>query len=751
MKGSRLKIILIVFVLFVGGFIGAYFYAASKISPEEIRKLTLLELQKTFPKSKVSLGKIELKFGTQINLDVEKLNIVHASGPLIELQSFVVKIPIFSILLGSGSIDIKIENPVVNYKELKEGNNWDLAMGQKKKETSPSSGAVTMSVPVFLTGTKVNLNITGINLNYNLLAGDQGALKINKFLIKNLNLKEPTAFEMNSNFSQKEMSLNALIIGEAHLQNLVKGKDLFSSIFITLSNIKASALKKEISEVKLHLNTTQDKKDHLSGDLEFNMGEGVTLKSNYLFSNGNLKLTLMKGDISIKDLLSQLGESAPSDISLDRTVFNINGDLDILKNNRIKPNLKFSLSPSLNFDLNGIKGNYGLEGSYRGKKLTLNGKGEVLQGEIKTNLNGDFDIMQLKGGVSKIAPMSVSIWVKGISFTREMIRETLYAKKEETKGEAMKSSETKRSSPSETATSLPILPQLRLDMFLDSIKIDNQDFSGKFRLITSFQKAILKDFDFNFSQGRGLLDVISEFKPGGLDNQISFKLTNLNLQGLNVFLPDTLSGIEGTFNGMVKGSVFSGDNKLNHDLYVDVKAYNGKIKGLPIKEKLQGMIDNIPVLKDKKIKLPEKLDGEFKRLDLKGRFASAKYSLNSFDFQGPDNTVDFKGDGQIFPLPNSLQGKIYINLKDKTGKIGPLLKRNTGTDMLPIRLTGYQFNLNPDYDYTIAQLAKGAVKQQTAKAKNKAKEKLKKTIEEKAGDLLKNKEVKKIFKGFFGK
>jgi len=744
MKGSKFKLILIVLVLIATGFGAVYYYAATKISPEEIRKRALVEIQKVFPNAEVTLGKIDFKLGTSINFEVEKLNIKHSTGDLLDLQSFLVKIPVFSVLTGHGSVDFKIQKPKLSYKEFKKKNNWQMAMGENKQKAEKTDSELSLVIPAFLSNIRINFDMGQTNLDYYLQSGEKGTLAITTFLIKNLNLKEPTAFEVRSNYSQDKTKLSFLAIGEVHLNKLLKGEDLFANILINLNDIHGAALKKPIQEVKANIKITQKPKGDLLGQWDLQFGDSGKAKADFSYKNKNLELSKIESDISLANLVKDLGLKGLEDFKLGKTSFKLNGQIKFLSNNKILPDLSFSISPNLGFSINNIKGDYGLEGTFRNKKLILNGKGEVLDGQIKTSLNGDLNLMQLKDGFEGLSPMSLNIWAKGIKFTKQMIRDSLYKKE----SSVSTITTTKNNGVNKDVVPL-LLPKLRLDMFLDQIKIDDRDFSGKLRAITSLNKLVLRDFDFNYSKGRGVLGLVSEIDNKGISNQINFKLTDLDLKGLGVFLPEVFQGLEGKFNGVVKGNVSKKSDKINHDITVNVKAYNGKIKGLNIKERLDSIIDNMSFLKNKNIKLPEKIDGEFKKLLLDGRFKTNNYDLKSFSFDGPDKTIMFTGNGKLFPNSKSQIGKIDVNLTDKTGKITTSLKRYAGVEVLPLRFEGTQLNMSPNYEYTLTRLAKKALQKKTSLAKSKAKEKMKKTIEKKAGDLLKSKDVKKLLKGFF--
>ena len=172
-----------------------------------------------------------------------------------------------------------------------------------------------------------------------------------------------------------------------------------------------------------------------------------------------------------------------------------------------------------------------------------------------------------------------------------------------------------------------------------------------------------------------------------------------------------------------------------------------------ISEHLKGLASSVPMLKGKLDN--KKMDGEFKRLFLKGNFKHSLYSLKNIKFIGAGNTLDLNGSGRLYPEPTKSTSQLDFNVLDKTGKLSSHLKKHIGSPLLPVRMAGIGFALSPDYQYTMKELAKGALKAKSgvakAKAKTMLKKQLKKQLKGKAGGLLDNKNVKKLFKGFFGR
>jgi hypothetical protein len=94
--------------------------------------------------------------------------------------------------------------------------------------------------------------------------------------------------------------------------------------------------------------------------------------------------------------------------------------------------------------------------------------------------------------------------------------------------------------------------------------------------------------------------------------------------------------------------------------------------------------------------------------------------------------MDFSGD---LGLGLGSDSQILVSYHDRTGKLSGLLDKYIGGDMIPLKLVGKQFDLTPDYEYTMKQLAAMAID----KNKEKWKEKVKEKISEKVSEKLKEK------------
>ena len=155
----------------------------------------------------------------------------HKLTPLLEIGDLKVKISLLSILLGGGNIDIFVESPFVSYIEFNKKNNWEIASGDKSKsfESKDNVEPEDMVLPAFLAQSRLNLKVRRLKINYKFKSKSPGIVDLSRFIIKDLNFKGPTAFELDSDFhtelsNKKKISLSTLVIGEFNLAEIIETK-----------------------------------------------------------------------------------------------------------------------------------------------------------------------------------------------------------------------------------------------------------------------------------------------------------------------------------------------------------------------------------------------------------------------------------------------------------------------------------------------------------------------------------------------
>lgn len=763
MKSSKMKILgiaLAIFVILVGGL---FYYASSKLRPEEIKKLTIEQTKKVFPKADVTLQNVQIGWGLNFKINLEKLVLKttkdNQSVDMMSVDQLVVKVPIWSILTGSGVIEVKLDEPMMNYHEFKEGNNWTYAMGEKKtpeekkkEEEKAKEGGATKSL-AFFGKSKINVKLSDVAVKYSLRDNSKGEIKVSRFLIKGLNFESSTAFEVASKakFTMKDQSVVAfdtIAIGEFNIADLMKNGSVSSLVIVKVNNISKTGLEWKFPEITTNIDVLLKKDGELSGKLTTTFESQNKITANFKMTK-QVEISDISADIILKDVAAIMGLDKSIDMS--KAKLSAKGNVEYGEDKKINANINFAISPGVGYSKDGISASTTVAGDFKGKDLSAKVKTEVLDGVVNTSISGQFDPNE-KFDMAKLHPFDIHVVANGMKIPEKVIRSKLWDKKpEEAKAEESKKSAKAAQASAEQPAAPPVgLPPSSINVEWSNINIGGEDFSGRGKIVTSLTAIAIDNMNFKFSKGTGKLTQTMTLGKNASDSKFNLEIANLNMSSFKAFLPPFIENFSGTFTGKVNGTatMFKSAKPPVYDVNVIAEAKKGEIKKLNLSDYINPLLANIPVVKDKMKDKQVKIDGNFETFTMKGRFTNSQYNISSFDFVGLDKKVQVSGSGEIYPQPGSSKlSAMEVNFVDNTGKISEVLLANVGTKVLPIRVTGPGFDMKPDYGYTVSKLAKGAVK-------TKGQEALKKVIDKNLDKLVPEaakEKVKGLLNGLFKK
>jgi hypothetical protein len=776
MKTNKFKIIGLILALFLIFTSGLLYFASTKLNPEEIKKLAVSQTQKVFPRSVVELGKVDIGFGFNFKINLEKFRIDTLKDgnktEMMHVDQLVVKVPLWAILTNAGVIEIKLDNPVINYHEFPEGNNWIYAMGdakpseekkaidEKSQNDAEKSGEGKNAAIGLFGKSKINVKLSDVALTYSLKDNSKGEVKVSRFLIKGLNFESPTAFELQSNahFTMKDnshVSFDTLAIGQFNISDLIKNGSVSSNINIKINNMMKTGLDMKFPEVVTTVDVLLKEEGELSGKILTTFESQNKISANFKMSK-EVEISEISVDLFLKDLGAIAG--LDKSIDLSKSKLNAKGIVKYSSDKKINANLSFGITPAMVISKDGITAAITTNGEMRGKEISGKAKIEIFEGAVVANFNGEFDPNQ-KFEMDKLKPFGIHVAASGMKIPEKLIRSKLWDKKtkeqieKEEKEKKEKTEKLAKNSDKDSkveSETTPGLPPSIVTIEWNNINVGGEDFSGNGKIITGLKSLAVDNLNFKFSKGSGKLTETMTLTKNGNDSKFSFEMQNLNLSSFKAFLPPFVENFTGTFNAKVTGTatMFNSPEKLPvYDVTVVSDAKKGEIKKLNIGEFVNPMLANIPVVKDQVKDKQIKVDGNFETFSLKGHFTNYQYSLNSFDFVGLDKKVQVTGSGEIYPIAGKNLSEVEVNFIDGTGKISEILLKNTGSKILPMRLTGNGFELHPDYGHTISKLAKGAMK---TKGEEKIKEVVQKNIEKILPTAAKEK-VQGLLNGLFKK
>jgi hypothetical protein len=789
MKNNKLKILAIVLSVFIISIGGLFYYAGTKLRPEEIKKMAIEQTQKIFPKAEVSLQNVDIGWGLNFNINLEKFRIVAVQdGKKIEMMSvdqLVVKIPVWAIITGSGLIDVKLDAPQINYHELSpEGNNWTYAMAKiqtdaekKEKEAKETEAAknkedkgdgASSALGIF-GKSKINVKLSDVQVKYSLRDNSKGEIKVSRFLVKGLNFESSTAFEIASSakFVMKDRSavgFDTLVIGEFNVADLMKNGSVSSLVIVKVNNISKTGLDWKFPEITTNIDFLLKKDGELSGKVSTTFEAQNKISANFKMTK-KIEITDFSAEVFLKDIALIMGLDKTIDLSKAKLLSK--GSVVYSEDKKINANISFSITPGIGYSKEGVTATTTISGEFKEKDIIIKTKTEAMDGEINTSVSGVFDPNE-KFDMAKLKPFDIRIVASGMKLPEKFIRAKLWDKKpedtasvaktaataastDEKETETNKGSEPQKEEQNESVAKAPVgIPPSTVNVEWSNLSIGGEDFSGKGKIITSLNSVAVDNLNFKFSKGTGKLSQTMTLGKNSTESKFNFEVINLNLSSFKAFLPPFVENFSGTFTGKVNGSATmpKGNKPPSFDVNVLVDAKNGEIKKLNISDYINPLMANIPVVKDQAKDKQIKVDGNFETLSMKGHFTNDVYNLSSIDFIGISKKVQVTGSGDIYPLPGSAKPSLMeVNFTDNTGKISDILMKNTGTKVLPLRVTGPGFSLKPDYGYTISKLAKGALK---TKGEEKIKEIVQKNIDKIIPAAAKEK-VQGLLDGFFKK
>lgn len=760
MTSKKVKILTSAFIVILVLFVGVFYYASTKLRPEEIKKLAIEQSKSVFPNADLTLDKVDIGWGFNFNIHLEKLKLIaKKDGKTVEMMAvdqLVVKVPVWAILSGRGVIEIKLDAPMMNYAEFTEGNNWTYALGNKKVEESktatPTSSSAADGGSVATIGifgkSKINVKLSDIAVKYSLRDNSNGEIKVSRFLIKGLNFESATAFEIAStaNFVMKDksqISFDTIAIGQINIADLVKNGSVSSMVIVKVNNMAKTGLALKFPEVTSNIDIVLKKDGELSGKVLTTFESQNKISANFKMAK-EFEITDINVDIIMKDIGAILGLEKLADMSKAKLISK--GTVIYGADKKINANMTFAISPGIGISMEGVTATTTVEGSFKTRELAVKTKTEILDGEVTSSVAGIFDPNE-KFDMAKLKVFDIKVLAKGLKIPEKMIREKLWAKKApEEKAAQTEGKIAEASAPEAT----PIgLPPSNINLDWSNINVGSEDFSGHGRIVTSLTSIAIDGLNFKFSKGSGKLSQTMNIGKNSSDSKFTFEIANLNLSAFKAFLPPFVENFTGVFTGKVAGNatIYKAPKLPAFDVTVVADAKNGEIKKLNLSEYINPMLANIPVVKDQAKGKEVKYDGNFETLTMKGHFTNSVYSIPSFDFVGLDKKVQVTGSGEIYPVAGAKQSAMEVVMVDNTGKISDILLKNTGSKVLPMRVAGPGFELKPDYAYTIGKLAKGALK---TKGEEKVKEAIIKNIDKVVPAAAKEK-VQGLLNGLFKK
>ena len=751
---KKLKIgLILLLAVFVA--IGAAFYVVStKIDPELIRKSAIEAIEGNLNDVKATIGEVSYTLGFTVKVNVKNLDISAAKSgdPLLRVADAKVEVPILSILSNGGTVDVKIEKPEVVLKELPGGSsNWKAALPTGEEAKKPSTGKKEESkgeveLPSFVENSRVDLKITDLGLTHIPLGKKPSTIQVEKILLKNLNLKKTTAFEVVSSLQygidqEKTVSANVQLVGEVALNNFFKTGAIDTNMLLNVDNIKASWLDLKVPALKNVIRFKMKEDGSIEAEVRTNGGP-LSLETDVKVDKKIEKVSVNKMQLAVNlggipGIVGGELQEALKGIDFGKSEFKAGGTALInLKETKVDPNLSFSVEKPVTISVAEQPIAVSFKGRYVGDEASLKIKNELLSGVATLDANTRINPMKLPESIAAYNPVKAKLLITNVKLEKAFIQKLLYGDKAKAQSKAQPGQNEKV----EEAKPISFPP---FDLALEGkhifINTQEMNLSGS----VSGKNGIVDVNGLKMVYGPGSAKLNAKAKLATTqDISADFKLglENMDMGGLNVFLPPMISEIQGKYEGNVSGALKK-TKELSYDIKTDVKASNGELKNLNLSSFLLPLIESISFLKGKVDEDKLKISDKFDTMSLNAR-ATEKYAhINKFNFVGNKKSVVLEAKGKV-AMKETASSRVEANLV--IDSVAKDVKQYSGTESIPVLLQGKGFVMLPVVKYTTDKLTERVGKKELEKQKKqlnkqikKEQKKLEKDLQKKAKDLLK--------------
>ena len=726
--------------------VGGYFFVSSKITPSNIKAEIEQHLSKIFPQGEITVGNVTYSLGPSVFIGLEKLEGNFQNDPLFRLENIDISIPIFSILKGEGTISVSLNRPFFHYKEMGRETNWSKALGKQvnapqKRELEKQEGGggdirkSFLTLPLFIRNSTLNVDLMEIDIVHS-SKNKKNEIKVDKLLLKELGINSFLSFELDSFFNialsdGKSLGFKLVSIGEMKLQEFFENSLLPASVIVKASEIKTEGLPYQISDIQSKIDFSVDPSGNIQGTSEIGYRDSSTLNFKFRIEKDETTIEDLTSSLSIKNVL-EIVHADTRDIATNDPSLAIEGEVSF-RGNKIDPNLKIDVLPTLHYDWGIIKTVNEISAEFRGDKAAIATKTNILGGVITSQTQAVIDVNSLERGIRRLKS---NVNVNNVNMEEKLIRSFLSSAKGKENAPSKKENakEKKESSPRDF-----LFPQGELNVTLNDNSIGTSKIGGVVNIRSRKKNIRMRKSQIKIDRGSLALGGNIRKQPKGFGVRFTGDLKNINVSSLRAFLPKSIGTVKGLFSGSVSGTTQYREEIQRYDVSVDISGENGSLEKMDISSSLEDLLAALPLnmgekLKGKKIKI----DPDFRSFRLNARLRESQYLFREFHFFGLKDKVEIKGNGDIYPTGGK-RGEVFLSYRDGTGKLEELI-RQTGESTLPLKFSGVGLHLKPDYQYTIQKLGKSYIK-------NKGKEKVKEMAKENIKKIFKGKNIKGLLDG----
>lgn len=431
MKKNWKILTLIGFITLILLGVGGSFYVKDAVKKEEIQQALEASLKKSLPGTMIQIEDLKIEYGTSVLITIEKFQVDQKfpvlNYDLFKVSRIKVKVPIVSIFLGGGNIDVLLDSPELFLQEKNGDKNWINAFKRQGKvnqidKDSPAEGNAQIVLPAFLLNSTATIRMQNSLLNYQ-LDKVAGQLNFGKLVFKNFGLNSTAAFEVQSKYSRKNSdteneiyAFDFTLIGSVDFADYLKTHNLKIKSNFKVENLYVEQRSFPLALIRGNVDLNLNKTGEISGKVVSSSSENE-LSTEFNVDKGRILFSGVNASLYPKDVVSFLRNPLPINIAASK--MKITGQLE-LSEGQVKPNLTFALSP-FSFEAFGLKPNSKAVLKVIEDDLSLKFEATELQGKITSEINAKFDLNSPKPLEERVSFFSHDLKLEGVVVPEKML------------------------------------------------------------------------------------------------------------------------------------------------------------------------------------------------------------------------------------------------------------------------------------------------------------------------------------------
>lgn len=737
-KSMKAIVSVIVGVIFLT-VLGVYIYVSTKLDTNELRVTTIHKIEKYFPNLKAEIGDLNLEFGQSIELNSNLLKISNKDEEeLLEIRNISLKVPLFSILLGGGNIEVDIYDPKIYVEKDKSHSSWTEGLkGNKAKDLFHFESPEEVVIPAFLVNSTLALRFHNSEiLVKDLENNSERKTLVSKFVIKNVGVNSNAAFELKSDFyfklrNKDSLQFHSFLVGSINLSEYLRSQKLPIKSTYKLEKIAIKEGGELVPMLRGSIDATVDNTGALTLSNSLR-GERSTIKHKFSMNKNGIKF----GDIKATIFLSELNPilaylNFPLDVKLGE--LNISGDFSADK---------LGYYPMLTASINNVEGKLtdsdyssNIELKLDKESAEVKGQANLYDGSVTWESHLIYQLNENTALDRRIKSLDTTIKMADLKLSSDSLRRIIL------RNERFKD-------PDSTNILLPlffVLPNSRVNAELVNSKFDNKSMSFEAKIKTNKGMSQIKNMKLDFGDGRVVVNGEAKHYSDGVNTKWKATMKNFSSGILKPFLRENEPFLLGDFNGKVEGPFSIRNGKKIYDFKINLESKKGVLIGINLNDEFDGIrseISKVPLLgSDIKWK-DSTISNDYKNVVFKAIAKDGVLNVSKTKYQSKDDLLFVNTSGKIF-LESSKESLIEGTLYDKLG-VSEYLKTKLGMKSIPIALSGPGREVKVDRDYTINKFT------EHMKGKE-GKKKVEKVIDENVDKYIKGeggKQIKKLLKGF---